>query len=151
MKRLLMILMLLSFATGTATADNAAPTSDLHLIRTTPAEKEVWYSNLVTKAILFYGSACDSGESQACFNLGMIYDTGDMTVQDKTKAAQAYRLGCSKGSAAACNNLGVLYGTGDGMKADLPLASGYFDQACQLKEEIACTNQKMLSDRLIAR
>jgi hypothetical protein len=50
-----------------------------------PAEKEIWYSGLVTKAIIFYGQSCANGESKGCFNLGLIYDTGEPTVQDMNR------------------------------------------------------------------
>jgi TPR repeat protein len=59
-----------------------------------PAEKEIWYSGLVTKAIIFYGQSCANGESKGCFNLGLIYDTGEPAVQDKARAISSYKKAC---------------------------------------------------------
>ena len=48
-----------------------------HFLKNEPAAKVIWYGGLVTKMISFYGQACASGESEACFNLATIYETGD--------------------------------------------------------------------------
>ena len=108
-----------------------------------PAEKEIWYSGLVTKAIIFYGQSCANGESKGCFNLGLIYDAGEPAVQDKAKAISSYKKACEADSSLACNNLGILYGDGDGVERDYSLAIKYFDISCKMHEEVGCKNREI--------
>ena len=110
-----------------------------HFLRNEPAEKVIWYGGLVTKMISFYGQACANGESEACFNLATIYETGDASVQNNVKASKYYKQACDAGFSLACNNLGILYG--DGAERDYAQAAIYFDKACQLKEQIGCKNK----------
>jgi len=110
-----------------------------HFLRNEPAEKVIWYGGLVTKMISFYGQACANGESEACFNLATIYETGDASVQSNAKALDYYKQACDAGYSLACNNLGLLYG--DGTERDYVQAAIYFDKACQLKEQIGCKNK----------
>ncbi len=148
MNRLLLLLMLFSCVAGTAFAEDSSTTRELKFVRKKSADNDVWYSNLTTKAIQFYGKACESGERDACFKLGMIFDTGEMSVQDKARAAEAYQLACNRGSADGCNNLGVLYGTGDGVAPDLTQAAKYFAMSCDLNEELACINRQVIQDAM---
>ena len=112
-----------------------------------PAEKEIWYSGLVTKAIIFYGQSCANGESKGCFNLGLIYDTGELAVQDKAKAISSYKKACEADSSLACNNLGILYADGDGVDRDYSIAINYFDMSCKMNEEVGCKNREIAKDQ----
>jgi TPR repeat protein len=112
-----------------------------------PAEKEIWYSGLVTKAIIFYGQSCANGESKGCFNLGLIYDTGEPAVQDKAKAISSYKKACEADSSLACNNLGILYADGDGVDRDYSIAINYFDMSCKMNEEVGCKNREIAKDQ----
>jgi TPR repeat protein len=76
-------------------------------LRKEPAEKVIWYGGLVAKMITFYGQSCANGEGEGCFNLAMIYDTGDASVQNKTQANVYYKQSCELDFALACNNLGI--------------------------------------------
>lgn len=108
-------------------------------LRNEPAEKVIWYGGLVAKMIFFYGQGCAGGESEACFNLATIYETGDASVQSNSKALDYYKQACDAGYSLACNNLGILYG--EGVERDYAQAAIYFEKACQLKEEIGCKNK----------
>ena len=110
-----------------------------HFLRNEPAEKVIWYGGLVTKMISFYGQACANAESEACFNLATIYETGDASVQNNVKASKYYKQACDAGFSLACNNLGILYG--DGAERDYSQAAIYFEKACQLKEQTGCKNK----------
>ena len=112
-----------------------------------PAEKEIWYSGLVTKAIIFYGQSCANGESKDCFNLGLINDTGELAVQDKAKAISSYKKACEADSSLACNNLGILFADGDGVERDYSIAINYFDMSCKMNEEIGCKNREIAKDQ----
>jgi TPR repeat protein len=110
-----------------------------HFLRNDSAEKVIWYGGLVAKMIFFYGQACANGESEACFNLATIYETGDASVQSNAKASDYYKQACDANYSLACNNLGILYG--EGLEKDYAQAAIYFDKTCQLKEQIGCKNK----------
>ena len=113
-------------------------------LRNEPAEKVIWYGGLVAKMIFFYGQGCAGGESEACFNLATIYETGDASVQNNAKALEYHKQACDAGYSLACNNLGILYG--EGVERDYAKAAIYFEKACQLKEEIGCKNKASALD-----
>ena len=115
-----------------------------HFLRNEPAEKVIWYGGLVAKMISFYGQACANRESEACFNLATIYETGDASVQSNAKASDYYKQACDAGYSLACNNLGILYG--EGVERDYALAAIYFEKACQLKEPTGCKNKASALD-----
>ena len=115
-----------------------------HFLRNEPTEKVIWYGGLVAKMIFFYGQSCDNGESEACFNLATIYETGDASVKNNAKALEYHKQACDAGYSLACNNLGILYG--DGLEKDYARAETYFDKACQLKEQTGCKNKASALD-----
>ena len=115
-----------------------------HFLRNEPTEKVIWYGGLVAKMIFFYGQSCDNGESEACFNLATIYETGDASVKNNAKALEYHNQACDAGYSLACNNLGILYG--DGLEKDYARAETYFDKACQLKEQTGCKNKASALD-----
>lgn len=122
-------------------AEVTASSSSSQFLRNEPAEKTVWYGGLVAKMIFFYGQACATGESDACFNLAVIYDTGDASVKNSAKAIEHYKQACGHDHALACNHLGILLAEGEGGSRDIKTALIYFDKSCQLKEETGCKNK----------
>ena len=122
-------------------AEVTASSSSSQFLRNEPAEKTVWYGGLVAKMIFFYGQACATGESDACFNLAAIYDTGDVSVKNSAKAIEHYKQACGHDHALACNHLGILLAEGEGGSRDIKTALIYFDKSCQLKEETGCKNK----------
>jgi len=135
---------LLGFIPSSSVGAEIVTTPSGHFLRNEPAEKVIWYGGLVTKMISFYGQACANGESEACFNLATIYETGDASVQNNAKALDYYKQACDAGYSLACNNLGILYG--DGLEKDYARAETYFDKACQLKEQTGCKNKASALD-----
>jgi TPR repeat protein len=115
--------------------------------RKEPIEKEIWYSGLVTKAIIFYTQSCSNGERKGCLNLGLIYETGEPSVQDKAKAITSYKKACEIGSSLACNNIGILFADGDGVEKDYSIAINYFDMSCKMNEEVGCKNKEIAKDQ----
>jgi Sel1 repeat len=115
-----------------------------HFLKNEPAEKVIWYGGLVAKMIIFYGQACANAESEACFNLATIYETGDASVQSTAKASVYYKQACDANYSLACNNLGILYG--EGVERDYAQAAIFFDKACQLKEQSGCKNKMAALD-----
>ena len=123
-------------------AQGTASESSSQFLRNEPAEKTIWYGGLVAKMIFFYGQACASGESEACFNLALIYDTGDASVKDRRKAIEHYKQACGHDHAMACNHLGILLAEGQGAFQNFKTARIYFEKSCQLKEETGCKNKE---------
>ena len=115
-----------------------------HFLRNESSEKVIWYGGLVAKMIFFYDQACANAESESCFHLATIYETGDASVQSNAKALEYYKKACDANYSQACNNLGILYG--DGVERDYAQAAFYFDKACQLKEQIGCKNKASAID-----
>ena len=135
---------MLGFIIGSSVGAEIVTTPSGHFLKIAPSEKVIWYGGLVTKMIGFYGQACANGESEACFNLAMIYETGDASVQNNAKALDYYKQACAGGYSLACNNLGILYG--EGVERDYALAAIYFEKACQLKEPTGCKNKASALD-----
>ena len=143
----LLLCPLIIFLVSTTFAGELNTTLTSRYLKKEPAEKEIWYSGLVTKAIIFYGQSCANGESKGCFNLGLIYDTGEPAVQDKAKAISSYKKACEADSSLACNNLGILYADGDGVDRDYSIAIKYFDMSCKMHEEVGCKNREIAKDQ----
>jgi hypothetical protein len=55
-----------------------------------------------------YQKACDGGDAQGCFNLGVMYENGRGVTKDQAKAAQLYQKACDGGDAQGCENLKAL-------------------------------------------
>ena len=60
----------------------------------------------------------EAGDTEAQYNLGVMYDNGEGIPQDDAEAVRWYRLAAEQGSATAQYNLGVMYGTGEGVPQD---------------------------------
>ncbi|MBH0184682.1 MAG: sel1 repeat family protein [Nitrospira sp.] len=69
-------------------------------------------------AIQQWKAECDKGSADGCFNLGLMYATGQGVKQDFFQAVDLYRKACDGGSAAGCLNLGGMYQNGQGVKQD---------------------------------
>ena len=60
----------------------------------------------------------EGGNSDARYNLGLMYYNGWGVPQDYKEAAKWYRLGAEQGDADAQNNLGAMYDHGQGVPQD---------------------------------
>ncbi len=95
-----------------------------------------------------YTEACDTGDRQACLNLGILYFTGDGVEQDKMKAKNLFTKTCKSRFAKGCFRLGVLYNRGfDGLKQDQHKAKLLFGKSCNIGYERACEQFRMLDKR----
>ncbi len=95
-----------------------------------------------------YIKACDSGDKQACLDLGILYFTGDGVEEDKMKAKKLFKKTCKSRFAKGCFRLAVLYNQGfDGLKQDNLRAKLLFGKSCNLGYERACEQFHLLDDR----
>lgn len=79
----------------------------------------------------------DAGETEAQFNLGVLYDEGLGVSADKIEAARWYRRAAIGGLAAGQYNLAVLLANGEGVPRDLLRAYFLFDLAADEDPEAA--------------
>jgi hypothetical protein len=91
-------------------------------------------------AAALYGTACASGEAQACFALGELAKEGSGVPQDERRAATLFEAACTGGVAMGCNSLGVLYKKGVGVEKDERRAATLFETACTGKVAQGCFN-----------
>jgi len=77
-----------------------------------------------------YQQKCDRGNAEACFNLGILYGTGDGVAPDKVMAVQLFQKACDGGDAAGCLNLGSAYARGGVVARDNVKAAQLFQKAC---------------------
>ena len=64
----------------------------------------------------------DQGDSQAQYNLGVLYHNGKGVPQDYSEAVKWYRKAAGQGVDAAQYNLGLMYSDGQGVPQDYVLA-----------------------------
>lgn len=84
---------------------------------------------------------CLTGQSEACFQIGVLYYYGrDAFPRDRASASRAFSRGCDLGDSRACNNLGDALAYGDGVGRDLEGAASTFRKACRLGEPLGCAN-----------
>jgi len=79
----------------------------------------------------------EAGDTEAQFNLGVLYDEGLGVAADKTEAARWYRAAAIAGMAAAQYNLAALLANGQGVPRDLLRAYFLFDLAADTDPEAA--------------
>ncbi|MGZ4777864.1 MAG: PDZ domain-containing protein [Thermoanaerobaculia bacterium] len=82
-----------------------------------------------------YEQACDGGYSQACTNLGWIYENARGVNKDLAAAVRLYRRGCDGSACSAPNNLGCVnlgrsFRDGNGVEKNQAVATRLFRQVC---------------------
>lgn len=88
----------------------------------------------------------EAGDSNAQYNLGMLYARGQGVPQDYAKAAEWYRKAADGGVAAAEYNLGVMYANGQGVERNQQEASKWFMKAAEQGVTAAQTNLGRIYD-----
>ena len=71
---------------------------------------------------------CDDGGAIACYELGVMYQSGEGATQDFARAASLYEQACDGGEMRGCTNLGFAR------------AASLYEQACDGGEVRGCTN-----------
>jgi len=70
------------------------------------------------KTVREWRSLAAAGDSNAQYNLGVIYDFGKGVPEDDAEAAKWYRLAAGQGDAMAQFNLGLMHANGEGVPKD---------------------------------
>lgn len=89
--------------------------------------------------------ACDNGEADGCYNLGLIYKKGMGVTQNYSKSKTAFKKSCDGGYAMGCNNLGSCYVFGHGVNPNKSEAIKFFKMACNLGAPMGCKNYNILT------
>ena len=82
--------------------------------------------------------ACDTGNAEACGDLGQIYDSGWGITQDHNRAAALFLKACNAGNVDSCLSLGVSYGNGNGVEQDYSHARDLFSLSCDKGNSLGC-------------
>jgi hypothetical protein len=73
--------------------------------------------------------AADKGDSQAMYNLGMLFENGTGVAQDYTTAREWYQKAVDKGDAGGMRAIGFLYESGHGVAQDYARAREWYQKA----------------------
>jgi len=90
--------------------------------------------------VKWYHAAAEQGESNAQFNLGVFYETGQVVPQDYEEAVKWYKKAAEQECAPAQCNLGLCYETGRGVKQDVRQAVRWFCRAARQGDKTAQHN-----------
>lgn len=91
-------------------------------------------------ALRWWIRAASAGDPEACFQLGVRFDTGDGLPRDPERAARLYLRAARGGLAAAQYNLGLLYAQGRGVRRDDRRAARWYARASARGEVRAQSN-----------
>ena len=94
-----------------------------------------------------YKKACDKGEAEGCYNLGVMYDRGEGVKKSYPIAAKLYKKACDKGYATGCYNLGWMYKDGDGVKKSYLKAKKLFGKSCDMGNKEGCNLYNKLQNK----
>jgi len=95
---------------------------------------------LPSPAVRALRSACNDGNSRACVNLGVAYETGEGISANPAQAAALYRDGCERGVLIGCINLGLLYEKGKGIAPNVTETARLYQKACDGRAMPGCFN-----------
>ncbi len=107
-------------------------------------------ANLGT-ALQVWLAAAQSGDAEAQFYVGQIFEKGLGVDPDFGSAAQWYRKAAEQGYAAAQINLGSLYETGRGVEQDGEEALRWYRRAAGLAEDLVVLQSEEVEDLRAAR
>ena len=90
------------------------------------------------KSLKKYSKKCKDGNSNACLDIGELYEEGELVKRDYAKALVFYEKSCTLKNAEGCMYLGYMYDEAMGTKQDYKLAMKYYTKACEGENIIAC-------------
>ena len=90
-----------------------------------------------------YKEGCESGDMEACSDLGYAYRKGKGVKRDYFKALTPLIMGCKGGNAKACGVLSDMYWLGLGVKINLIKAADYNRRSCDLGDKLGCNGLGM--------
>lgn len=98
------------------------------------------------EASKLFEEACNAGDTNGCYKLGILYYYGYGLRQSKQEASNLFKKACDAGNQNGCYNLGILYYYGDGVRENKQLAKELFGEACDDGKVGACENFKIINE-----
>ena len=92
------------------------------------------------KAFESFKKACDGGEMNGCYNLGVMYTNGNGVEKDFSKAVELFKKACDGGEMLGCSNLGFMYAHGNGVEKNEQKAVELLKKACDGGNMNGCRN-----------
>lgn len=90
----------------------------------------------------------DEVKGRACYELGVLYFTGDKyLLQDIRKAFELWKTSCDLQYGFGCYSLGLTYEFGGIVTKSLFKAKYFYRKACSLGAQLGCDNYKMLEGK----
>jgi TPR repeat protein len=91
-------------------------------------------------------AACDKGDGQACYDLGLRYQKGQGVAKNPDRAVALYERSCAIGDAGNCWYLGTVYEDGGFglVTPDVNRAAGYYRKGCDKADGDACFSLGLL-------
>ena len=103
------------------------------------------WTGLNAETFLDYEKRCYKGNMSDCYDLALMYETGDGVRQSFYSAARLFRMVCNASEPKdlylqACYNLGFIYFLGNvaGIRQDYRQAINLFSNACKKGEHKSC-------------
>jgi TPR repeat protein len=99
-------------------------------------------ANKARQAVRYFEAACEAGMSSACYDLAVLYESGESVKKDQAMAKTLYEKACQSKApdATACNNLAVMYQQGRAVEANANQASQLYRRSCELGSMLGCRN-----------
>jgi TPR repeat protein len=99
------------------------------------------------EAARLYMLACEHAVSDACWDVGLMWEDGIGVTRDRDRALHWYGLGCALGAPTGCLNGGLLLQDRRGdVAADDAAAVEAFRAGCELGDAKSCTNLGLALD-----
>ena len=101
------------------------------------------------QAMELFEKSCYLDNSHGCFDLGLIYFTGNSeTEQDYQEAKQLFEKSCNLRDGSGCYAAGTIYYRGNGVDPDLRQAKHYYGKSCHLGDLEGCDMFNRLKDSM---
>ena len=92
-----------------------------------------------------YREAAESGDADAQYNLGWMYDNGEGVVEDDKEAVKWYQKAADQGDAQAQSNLGFMYEKGQGVGQNNVTAYAWLNIAAANDNSFAKNNKPVVA------
>ncbi|MFP4600705.1 MAG: SEL1-like repeat protein [Persicimonas sp.] len=99
-------------------------------------------ANRPQHALRHFQQACEDGVMSACYDLGVLYEQGEVVDRDLKRAFELYEKACmaEEPDEVACNNLAVMYQQGEAVEQDTERAAELYRRACEQGSMLGCRN-----------
>jgi len=94
--------------------------------------------HLQSASFLQLDEKCSKGHMPSCFQLGMMFESGETVRLDYAEARRYFKQACSAGHTKACIRLGDIYEREIGVDKNLAKARSLYEKACHKGDGEGC-------------